>query len=252
MSDPRKSKNGDPNGRNSRDHTPKTSPGVPSALELFKPSRVLQRSTEALAALQRDKSVSPPLNSFEAEELVTAHRIEKPPTGSRVNVQAILHERDSQEARYDYAPMDVQSSRSEDTQSKKRPRMGDSPEATHTQEAREQGSERGLAGARQLVDYFSGWMSAQKADVEMANDFWGMVSYLRDCCEDVAKQMAFLEERLAERAEMKDLIKNEIHLMLQERPLATNTGYADAAARAPRSRSITAQERPSPPVMSPM
>lgn len=67
----------------------------------------------------------------------------------------------------------------------------------------------------------------------MSVEFWGMVNYLKDCCEDAAKQMAFLEGRLAERTEMKDLIKNELQLLIQERPRALNTGYADAAAHVP-------------------
>lgn len=83
MSDPRKSKDGDPKGYNSDDQTRRVSPGVPTSLTVFKPSKVLQRSTEALAALQKDKSGWPQLSSLEAEELVIAHRIEKPAKSSQ-------------------------------------------------------------------------------------------------------------------------------------------------------------------------
>lgn len=167
------------------------------------------------------------MGNLEAEELVTAHRIEKPATSSQGNEQAAWNARGSQEARNDITPMDVQTLRSDDTHLKKRPRVGDSPEVMNTQEIREQRAKRGLAGARQLVDHFGSWMSDQIADVyatQMSDEFWGMVNYPRDCCEDVAKQMAFLEGRLAERTEMKDLIKNELQLLIQERPRALNTG----------------------------
>lgn len=161
MSDPQGSKDGDPKGYNSDDQTRKVSPGTPASFTVFKPSKVLQRSTEALAALQKDKSGWPQLKSPEAEELVIAHRIEKPAKSSQGNVQATWSERSSQEAHYDNTAMDVQTPRSNDTQTKKRPRVGDSPEAMNTQKTREYRSERGLAGLGQLADYFSSWMSTR-------------------------------------------------------------------------------------------
>lgn len=64
------------------------------------------------------------------------------------------------------------------------------------------------------------WISDQDQSAfskDAADDFLGMVSYLRDCCEDASKQMASLKGRLAVRAEMKNLIRNELQLLTQER-----------------------------------
>lgn len=127
MSDPRKSKDGDPKGHDSDDQTRRVSPGVPTSFTVFKPTKALHRSTEALPALQKDNSGWPQLNSLEAEELVIAHRIEKLAMSSQGSVQAAWSERSSQEARYHNTAMDVQTPRGDDNQTKKRPRVGDSP-----------------------------------------------------------------------------------------------------------------------------
>lgn len=214
-------------------HTHRVSPGVPPGLGVFTPSRALQRSMEALNTLKKDKGGWPPLNNLEAEEIVTAHRIEKPtPSSSQGGEQMIWDTIGKEGTHKDSMPIDIQSQYNDDAHSKKRPRVGDSPEALNPQEIREHKAKRGLAGARQLVDHLSSWISDQNPNAfskDAADDFWGMVSYLRDCCEDAAKQMAFLKGRLEERADM-NLIRNELQLLTQERP---STGYAAAAAHVP-------------------
>lgn len=48
--------------------------------------------------------------------------------------------------------MEIQSQSNDDTHPKKRPRIGDSPEALNPYEIREHLTKRGLAGVRQLVE----------------------------------------------------------------------------------------------------
>lgn len=237
MCDPRKSSEKAPNNDGDSKYTRRVSLGAPPGLGVFKPSRALQRSMDALNTLQKDKGGWPPLGKLEAEESVTAHRIEKPALStSQGDEQTIWNTRGKEGTYEDSTPMDKQSQHNDDVHSKKRPRVGDSPGELNPQEMREHRAKRGLAGARDLVDHLSSWICDQDPSAfskDSADDFWGMISYLRDCWEDAAKHMTFLEARLAERADMKNIIRNDLQLLTQEKTRTPSTGYAAAAALVP-------------------
>lgn len=175
-------------------------PGVPKSLAVFTPSSVLQRSNEHLNRMNMTTAGWPSLPQIDSEESLAVHRIERTAESALASTSSASQAQlrmDTSEGSQKTPP----TSAPNDGNSKKRPRLANSPESLSPEEKRRTNAMRGIKAMRALVDNFSGWMAdvpARAISREAADEFWGMVNFLRDSCEDVTVQMAFLEGRVAE------------------------------------------------------